>query len=271
VTLTLYAITGERPKGPLGVGISGGPLRAARAAGAWVVVERAAAPELSLRAVRAHDRVVRRVARAAPAVLPVRFGTTAADARALAALLAPVEDAIADALDRVRGCVQYTHRVYVHGRGAHGRGAHGRGAHGPDAHGRDAHGPDARDRDAPGRDAPGRARASGARRTATPAAGVAERERAREGPGARWLGERLRMRRVPEAAALSDATRPWVKAERAERHDRPPLVGSVYHLVRREDARAYRAALAKAVASGHGGVRVETTGPWPPYAFSELP
>jgi hypothetical protein len=90
-----------------------------------------------------------------------------------------------------------------------------------------------------------------------------------EGPGTRFLADRLRAHRVPEIASVTDATKPFVRAMRVERHDRAPLLASVYHLVACSDVRRYRAALA-AASKTLEGVRVDATGPWPPYAFAEM-
>jgi hypothetical protein len=214
--LYLYAIVGRRPRGPLGTGIAGGALSVVRAGGAHVVVERAPAPPPSARAIRAHDRIVKRIAALTPAVLPFRFGSVVTDAGALRTMLEPVGAAIAQALELVAGCVQYTLRVY----------------------------------------------GEAARDEAEPARG--------EGPGARWLGVRLRARRVQEIAPVTEATAPYVRGSRSERHERPPLVASVYHLVPRSETRAYRAALSRS-ARALERVHVKTSGPWPPYAFAELP
>jgi hypothetical protein len=214
--LYLYAIVGRRPRGPLGNGIGGGALTVVRAGGAHVVVERASAPEPTPRALRAHDRIVKRIAALTPAVLPFRFGSVVADPAALRTMLEPVSAAVATALELVDGCVQYTLRVY----------------------------------------------GEAARETSEPPRGA--------GPGTRWLGVRLRARRVQEIAPVTDATAAYVRGARAVRHDRPPLVASVYHLVPRSETRAYRAALTRS-ARGLDRVRVKTSGPWPPYAFAELP
>jgi hypothetical protein len=69
---------------------------------------------------------------------------------------------------------------------------------------------------------------------------------------------------------VTEATAAYVRASRAERHDRPPLLASVYHLVPKAKVRAYRAALARATRE-LSRVDVRTSGPWPPYAFAELP
>lgn len=212
--LYLYAIVGKRPGGALGNGMGGGALSVVRAGGAHIVVERASPPEPTPRAVRAHDRIVKRIAAATPAVLPFRFGSIVASGAAARAMLDPVAEAVANALELVADCVQYTHRVY------------GEAAVGAD--------PDES-----------------------------------SGPGARWLGVRLRARRVPEIAAVTEATASHVRASRAERHDRGPLLASVYHLVPAKEARAYRAALRRATRD-LARVDVKTSGPWPPYAFAEL-
>jgi hypothetical protein len=109
----------------------------------------------------------------------------------------------------------------------------------------------------------------GARRRARPPH-VTERGRR---PGTRYLASRLvarsRARQAPEVAALRPALAALVRAERVERHDAPPLLVSLYHLVTRGQAPRYR----RAVAGGVAGlaVRVEVSGPWPPYAFAPEP
>ena len=91
------------------------------------------------------------------------------------------------------------------------------------------------------------------------------------GPGARYLAERARAQRaaaaVPELAPLRPALDRFVTAERVDRHDAPPLVASVYHLVVRGRAAAYTAAVEDAARSLHG-VRVSVSGPLAPYAFA---
>lgn len=90
------------------------------------------------------------------------------------------------------------------------------------------------------------------------------------GPGRRYLAARRSaqadVRRIPEVALVLDALAPLVRGERLERHDRPPLLASAYHLVRRGAIEEYRAAVAAAEARADVSVRV--SGPWPPYAFA---
>ena len=85
------------------------------------------------------------------------------------------------------------------------------------------------------------------------------------GPGTRYMEARRReierARSLPEIEPLLDRLRPLVKAERIERKQQGTLLGTVYHLVRREDVPAYKETLKE-----EQGVTV--SGPWPPYAFA---
>lgn len=84
------------------------------------------------------------------------------------------------------------------------------------------------------------------------------------GPGTRYLEARRReierARSLPEIEPLLDRLRPLVKAERIERKEQGKLLGTVYHLVRREDLQAYKEA--------SKDYRVAVSGPFPPYAFA---
>lgn len=112
MTLYVYALVDASLRGSaLGRGVARAPIRVVRVASFWAVVETGAAPEPTAKMLVAHDRVVRRIARLAPATLPMRFGTSVADRAALSAALASREPAIARALERVRGAVQLTLRV----------------------------------------------------------------------------------------------------------------------------------------------------------------
>ncbi|OJY27742.1 MAG: hypothetical protein BGO98_41530 [Myxococcales bacterium 68-20] len=217
MSLYLYAIVDRPPRSPelLGRGIARKPLALVRAGKAYVVVEPAEAREATPAAIVAHDRVVRRIARLAPSVLPLRFGATAVDRVAVKAAIAPLGGMLERAFERVRGAVQFTLRV-------------------------------------DGLRAP------------------AKRAPAGTGPGTRWLAERRARHEVPELTAVSEATRPWVREVRAERHDHGPRIASVYHLVAREDVRAWKRAFARSIMDLPRGVTVTVTGPWPPWAFAEL-
>lgn len=112
--------------------------------------------------------------------------------------------------------------------------------------------------------APATAPAPDAAPRATAAAGDA-------GPGTRYLAARAEVRRaaadVAELAPLRAVFARFVADERIERHDTPPLMASVYHLVPRGAARDYQAAVEEA-ARPLPDVRVTVTGPWAAYAFA---
>jgi hypothetical protein len=71
-----------------------------------------AAPAPTAPALRRHDAVVRRLARAVPAVLPMRFGTAVPDLASLDRLVAARAPALRGALARVKGREQMTLRVF---------------------------------------------------------------------------------------------------------------------------------------------------------------
>jgi hypothetical protein len=56
-----------------------------------------------------------------------------------------------------------------------------------------------------------------------------------------------------------------VRAEQLEPHGRPGLVASVYHLIDRGAAEAYRRRVQSAPLEG---VRVTVSGPWPAWSFA---
>jgi hypothetical protein len=72
-------------------------------------------------------------------------------------------------------------------------------------------------------------------------------------------------RHVPGFDPIRGAVTRWVRDERVERRD---SVATVYHLIPRGSATAYRAALDRAAAAA--GRRVIVSGPWAPYAFASF-
>ena len=92
------------------------------------------------------------------------------------------------------------------------------------------------------------------------------------GPGTRYLAGRRaaheRGRRVPELEPARRRLGDLVREERAERHDRPPLLATVQHLVPRGSSARYIDAIDTA-RDGLRPWRVSVTGPWPAYAFAE--
>lgn len=79
---------------------------------AAIVVECAKRPSPTVSALRAHDAVVRRIARAVPAILPVRFGTIVDTDRSLAALLEAWSAELQPALGLVERREQMTLRLF---------------------------------------------------------------------------------------------------------------------------------------------------------------
>jgi hypothetical protein len=90
------------------------------------------APAISAAALRAQDRVVRALHARAAALLPMRFGATAADYEALSASIGGKAVLLRQQLDLVRGREQMTIRVLGSAAAAAGSAGAGTGA-GPDA------------------------------------------------------------------------------------------------------------------------------------------
>jgi hypothetical protein len=216
----VYAVLAEAPRGDAGAGLGAEPLRLVPIGGVLAVVgDMAAPPAVSPRTLQAHDAVVRRLAAAVDAILPVRFGTLLDGDTALADAIAGRAPRLREALALVAGREQMTLRVF------------------------------------------------GEAAAIDPVAPALNDL----GPGARYLEDRRRRTRreaeVPELAPLRGRLDPLVRAEQAHRHDAPPLLASVYHLIDRGRAPAYLDAVA-AGAAALAPTRAVATGPWPPYAFA---
>lgn len=72
-----------------------------------------------------------------------------------------------------------------------------------------------------------------------------------------------------ELPRVQEALRPLVRQERVDRKGRPPLVATLFHLVERPRIAAYRAQV-EALSASIAPARLDLTGPWVPYAFTEL-
>lgn len=84
------------------------------------------------------------------------------------------------------------------------------------------------------------------------------------------LGEEGARRRAEEAAAWLASGVGDLARETAERLSPPEAIFvRAAHLVERERVAEYRARL-RALAAGRVGLRLLTSGPWPPYSFSEI-
>jgi hypothetical protein len=214
----VYALLGDAPAPDAGAGLREEPLRVVRVGDLLAAVgEMSERPAVSEATLRAHDAVVRRLADAVDAILPVRFGSLLTES-SLADMLRARARELSEALALVAGREQMTLRVLG---------------------------------DTPATEE------------------VADVAADDAGPGARYLAARRaewrRAREAPELAPLRPGLAQLVRAERVTRHDTPPLLASVYHLIDRGAAAAYRAVVERAEA---GTVRVVATGPWPPYAFA---
>lgn len=219
----VYALLAESPRGDAGAGLGAEPLRFVPIDGVLAAVgDMASPPPVSPTTLRAHDAVVRRLAAAVDAILPVRFGTLLEGETALADAIAGRAPRLREALALVAGREQMTLRVFGE---------------------------------------------------AMPLDDVAPTA-TELGPGARYLEHRRRQARcdadVPELAPLRRHLAALVRAEQAQRHDAPPLLASVYHLIDRGRAAAYLDAVAAGTAA-LAPTRAVATGPWPPYAFAPEP
>jgi hypothetical protein len=200
----LYAILGAAPAAPLGTGMADEPLRLIACDGLFAAAgEMTAAPALTPDALRGHDRVVRRLATLAEAVLPARFGALADDDDDLCDRIARAPGAVREALAQVAGREQMIVRVYVAA--------------------------------TPSANAPRAADAPPTPGDADPPSGAAylvERARVRRAAA-----------ELPELAPLRAVFARFVAAERIDRHATPPLLASVYHLLPRGAAADYTAAV----------------------------
>ena len=216
----VYALLAAPPRGDAGAGLDAEPLRFVPVEGVLAAVgEMAAPPPVSPTTLRAHDTVIRRLAAAVDAILPVRFGTLLPGEHALAEAIAGRAPRLREALALVAGREQMTLRVFGE------------------------------------------------------AASIDDDLATADelGPGARYLERRRRYARravtVPELAPLRPYVAALVRAEHAQRHDAPPLLASVYHLIDRGASSAYVGAVAAGTAA-LAPTRAVPSGPWPPYAFA---
>jgi hypothetical protein len=218
----VYAVLTGAPRSGSLAGLRDEPLRALRVGDLVAAVgEMSERPAVSEATLRAHDVVVRRLADAVDAILPVRFGSLLSETTLTDVLRRRARE-LGEALALVAGREQMTLRVL--------------GEVSP-----------------PETVAP---------QTSADAAGGL-------GPGARYLAARhaewRRGREAPELAAVRPALASLVRVERVVRHDAPPLLASVYHLIDRGQGAAYQTLIERATLAP---IRLVATGPWPPYAFA---
>jgi hypothetical protein len=186
-------------------------------AGGWL----AQAPDLTRDTLIAQDRLVRELHARAPALLPMRFGSTLAEEHMARDFVERRRIVLQEQLDLVRGREQMTLRVLGETR------------------------------------LPEAARAENAEQV--DAGGV----------GRRYLARRAAERVPPLLRPLVDRLQPFQRAMRVESHQHPQLVATIYHLVDRGAADAYRRAIDDAKLPE--GLRVRVSGPSPAYAFASAP
>lgn len=208
------------------------------------------APAVTEENLLAHNRV-NAAALAVSTPLPCRFGTRAAPER-LAEYASANEAALAAALARVRGCVEMSVKLMEKGEGGrHGATLEGEGG------ARDVN--RAGDRGGPA-DVEGRGAEAGAGR------GTAFLLRKRR----EMLGEEDARRRAEELAGwLASGVEGLARETAARVSPSEAIVVRAAHLVVRESVAEYRERL-RALAAGRRGLRVLTSGPWPPYSFSDV-
>ena len=180
----------------------------------------------------AHNRVnAAALARSTP--LPCRFGTRAAPER-LAEYVTTHEEALASALARVRGCVEMSVKLMEKAEGK-------------------------------GQKAKVESEADVADVSAAGAGTAFLLKKRRE-----ILGEEGARRRAEEAAAWLASGVGELARETAERlSPSEAIFVRAAHLVERAHVADYRARL-RALAAGRDDLRLLTSGPWPPYSFSEI-
>jgi hypothetical protein len=233
MSLCVYAIVGRPVNRRLSlIRANGASVRSVHAGATSAVVAECDKPRLPTeRALRGHDTVVRRIARVAPAVLPVRFGTLVDSDRSLVELLDAWSEDLGRALALVDRRYQMTLRLFAFAGAAPPR------------------------------------RRPPVRNVGSVVVKLHERDTR---PGTTYLARRARedaaSQAAPELAPLREAFAPMVAAERIARHDQGALILTAYHLIPRGAAATYRRLLRRHAAALPG--RVVLSGPWPPYAFA---
>jgi len=197
----------------------------------------------------AHNRV-NAAALAVSTPLPFRFGTRAAPER-LAEYAASNEAALADALARVRGRVEMSVKLMEKaGRFAEGKGQKATGA--GEGEGRAARGADAPAESGEGAGAVGRGTAFLLKKRREVLG--EEEARLRADGLAAWLAAGVAGLALESAVRVSPSEAIVVRAA---------------HLVERGRVAEYRARL-RELGAGRAGLRLLTSGPWPPYSFSDV-
>lgn len=245
----VYAVTsGDGTTPPELAGVGGAPLRAVTGAGLVAVVsavDLAEYGEEPLRAnledlawleatARAHHNVIDAVAEAGPTV-PMQLATVYRSEERVAAMLAERRDDLLAALDRIRGRSEWGIKIYV-----------------PESAG---------EATPAGTGRPGSSGRSGTAYLQRRRSELSAREHVRA--AAASSAEEIHA----ELAALAAAAR-LHKPQHPQLTGRPePMILNATYLVDDERVSVFCAA-ADELAGRHPAVRVELTGPWPPYSFT---
>lgn len=248
----VYAVADRAATAALGQlsGVGGGPVRAVEGAGLIALAEDVPLAEFGEQALRrnledlgwleatarAHHRVIEAVTQQGPAV-PMRLATVYSGDAGVAAMLAERADDFRDALDHIRGRKEWGVKAYAAGRSGPAAAAAGSG--------------------------------KPARRGA--GAGAAYLQRRRDQLNAQKSASRQMM-------ANADAVHAELSRHAAGARLHPPqapeLTGNKARMVLNaayllDDERGHDfAALVTALAKRYPDVRLELTGPWPPYSFA---
>jgi len=186
------------------------------------------------RTVRIHHGAVDALVRAGP-VLPMRYATVYREESSVAAMLETHRERLAAALERITGRTEWGVKVYL----AHRSATESDGARPAD------------------QSSPGTAYLL--RRKAQRDDRLQTRQRAGE--------EADRIHEALAAAAVENARHPLQTAEASGRGE--PMVLNGAYLVDDERLPAFEKAVASCAAD-HGALRVEVTGPWPAYSFTDI-
>ncbi len=217
------------------IGLTHAALSLVRGPSCWLAVEDLdQLPQASAATLTAQDAIVRTLAARADPLLPLRFGTSFVDETALRASLDRFGvEMMRAAFARVRGRDQMTLRAFQ-------------------------------------RASASRPERGSTRESTGAAAGSAARTSAGAGAGTAYLTQRAAVLRTSLPTALEslrDALAAIVCDEIAEPKQRPPLIGSMYHLIARGDADRYRAIVT--AWPRPDDVTLHVSGPSPAYAFAK--
>ena len=251
----VYAVAVAVPDGSLGglTGVSGGPVETLAAAGLTAVTEKVPLAEFGEAALRrnledldwleekarAHHGVIDAVAQQQPLV-PMRFATVYHSEAGVTGLLSGRARDFRALLDRIRGRREWGVKAY---------------AAEPAAAGDEATGP-------AGAAAP------------SAGAGTAYLNRRRHERSAQEEARQAAMTSTAEVhdtlAGLAMAFRLHPPQAPQLHGNRQPMLLNAAYLLDDERAGEFAAAV-RSLATDHPSVRLELTGPWPPYSFAELP